>query len=81
MTRADARAAILAALSEIAPEADYDDLDPEDSLREQLDIDSMDLLRLAQLLHEQVGVEIPALDYPKLDTLDGAAAYIAARAG
>ena len=81
MTRADARAAILAALSEIAPEADYDDLDPEDSLREQLDIDSMDLLRLAQLLHEQVGVEIPELDYPKLDTLDGAAAYIAARAG
>jgi acyl carrier protein len=81
MSRDALRAVFLESLAAIAPEAPLDDLDPDDSLREQLDIDSMDLLRLARLLHQRLGVEIPELDYPKLDYLDDAVDYLVEHTG
>ena len=50
-------------------------------LREALDIDSMDFLNFITAIHHRLGVEIPELDYPKLVTLDGAVAYVAAKLG
>lgn len=69
---------ILGILGTIAPEADLAALDPSVSLRDQLDIDSMDFLNFAIALHHEFGVDIPEADYPKLMTLDGAAAYLLA---
>ena len=43
-----------------------------------LDINSMDFLNFITAIHHRLGVDIPELDYPKLVTLDGAVAYIAA---
>jgi acyl carrier protein len=76
-SREDIRAAVLAVLGEIAPEADPATVDPSDSLREQLDLDSMDFLRFVVALHQRLGVEIPEADYGKLATLDGAVGYLA----
>jgi acyl carrier protein len=70
------RAAALDVLGRIAPEADLDRLDPAASLQEQLDLDSFDFLQFVEGLHEQVGVEIPERDYPKVASLDGCAAYV-----
>lgn len=81
MTREEIRAAVLAALGEIAPEADLAAVDPATSFRDQLDLDSMDLLNLVIGIHGRTGVEIPEADYPKLASLEGAIAYLAARAG
>ena len=75
------RAAVLAALGGIAPEADLTHLDPGENLREQLDLDSMDFLNFVVAVHKRLGVEIPESDYPKLATLDGAASYLLAKAG
>lgn len=77
-TAEDIRAAVLAALGGIAPEADLGSLDPGESLREQLDLDSMDFLNFVIAVHKRLGVEIPESDYPKLATLDGAMSYLAA---
>jgi acyl carrier protein len=76
-SREDIRAAVLAVLGEIAPETDPATVDPSDSLREQLDLDSMDFLRFVQAIHQRLGVEIPEADYSKLATLDGAVGYLA----
>jgi acyl carrier protein len=81
VTRDQVRAAILRALGDIAPEADLDRLDPRRDLREQLDLDSMDVLNLATALHEALGVDVPEADYAAIATLDGAVDYLAARVG
>jgi acyl carrier protein len=84
MTRDEVRAVVLQALGEIAPEADLASIDPDVALREQLDLDSMDLLNVAIALHAALGIDIPEADYPKLATLAGAVDYVlagVARAG
>ena len=78
MTREEIKATVLRALDEIAPEADLASLAPDIGLRDQLDLDSMDMLNLAVGLHTALGVEIPESDYPKLATLDGCVDYLAA---
>ncbi len=70
------RSAALAVLSRIAPEADPNDIDPSISLRDQLDIDSMDFLNFVIGLHKELGVDIPEVDYPKLGTLNGCIEYL-----
>ena len=49
--------------------------------RDQLDLDSMDLLNFVIGVDEELGVDIPESDYPRLDTLDGFVAYLAERLG
>jgi acyl carrier protein len=78
MTREELRAAALAALGEIAPEADLATLPPDAELRETLDLDSMDFLGFVQRLAAATGVEVPEVDYAKLATLEACVAYLAA---
>lgn len=56
-------------LGRIAPEADFETLDPHEDLREALDIDSFDFLNFLIGLNEIFGVEIPEADYGQLVTL------------
>jgi acyl carrier protein len=79
VTRDQVRAAVLRVLGDIAPEADLGALAGDVPLREQLDLDSMDLLNVAVGLHATLGVEIPEADYPKVATLDGCVAYLESR--
>jgi len=81
MTEEEIRTAILDTLGEIAPEADLATLEPDVGFRDQLDIDSMDSLNFVIALHERLGVDIPEVDYAKLDTLDHAVEYLARAAG
>ena len=78
-TAEDLKATVFSVLAEIAPEADAASVDPKESLREQLDLDSMDFLNFAIGLNRQLGVEIPEADYPKLASLDGAVVYLQAK--
>jgi acyl carrier protein len=81
MSDIDIRKVVQEELNNIAPEIDLAGLDPAADLREALDIDSMDFLNLVTALHQRLGVDIPEIDYPKLITLDGAVAYLAAHLG
>jgi acyl carrier protein len=81
MSDIDIRKVVQEELNNIAPEVDLAGLDPAADLREALDIDSMDFLNLVTALHQRLGVDIPEIDYPKLITLDGAVAYLAAHLG
>lgn len=79
MTETELRERLLAILGGIAPETCELDLDPEQSFRDQLDIDSMDFLNFVTAVHKQLGVPIPELDYPRLANLNGAVHYLLAK--
>ena len=73
------KSAVLDALGEIAPELEPDKIDPRASLREQLDLDSMDFLNFVLGLHKALGVDIPEADNRKIGTLEGCVAYLEAK--
>ncbi|HUL73659.1 MAG TPA: phosphopantetheine-binding protein [Vicinamibacterales bacterium] len=79
MTRDEIRDVVLQALTKIAPEVDPASIAPAVSLRDQLDLDSIDFLNVVLAIHERLGVEIPEADYAKLLTLNGAVTYLTAR--
>ena len=79
MTKDEVRATALRVLGDIAPEADLASLKRDVGLREQLDLDSMDILNFVVGLHAAFGVEIPEADYPRFATLDGGVEYLTAR--
>jgi acyl carrier protein len=72
-------AVVLRVLGDIAPEADLASLRSDVAFREQLDLDSMDILNFVVGLHAALGVDIPEADYPKLATLDACVEYLASR--
>ncbi len=76
MTRDELRATVLRVLGNIAPEADLAALHPDIGFRDQLDLDSMDVLNFVVGLHTALGVDIPETDYPKLATLDACVDYL-----
>ena len=81
MTRDELRRMVLEELARLAPEADLASLPPQARLREELDIDSFDFVRLVTALDERLGIEVPEVDYRKLETLDGCLDYLAGALG
>ena len=71
------RAALQDCLAAIAPEARLDTIDPQASLRAQLDLDSYDFLQLLIALHERLGVDVPESAYASVDSLERLLDYLA----
>ncbi|KAF0163236.1 MAG: GCN5-related N-acetyltransferase [Rhodocyclaceae bacterium] len=71
------RVAVLEMLKSIAPEMDADNLKPDQPLRRQVDLDSMDWLNVIAGLHEKLQVDIPESDYGRLTTLDAIVTCVA----
>jgi acyl carrier protein len=79
MNEAGIRSGVIEVLRTIAPEVEADELVAGQSLRDQVDLDSMDWLHVIVGLHERFGVDIPETDYARLTSLDDIVAYLAAR--
>jgi acyl carrier protein len=79
MTDERIRTTLLSCLSDVAPEIDTQAIEDDMDLRDELDLDSMDVLRWVQGIHKALGVEIPEEDYGKIATLADAINYVAAR--
>jgi acyl carrier protein len=69
---------VYAALEEFG--ADADEITNEATF-ESLDVDSLDLVELGQIVQDEYGVEIKGEDMPKLKTVGDAVELIAERAG
>jgi acyl carrier protein len=63
-------------LKKIAPETEPAALQPEDNIREVLNIDSFDSLQFIVSLNEKLGIEIPEEDYGKISTLKSLTGYL-----
>lgn len=71
----------LETIGKIAPEADTENIDPAVRFRDQFDFDSVDFMNFAVALQEELKLEIPEEDYPKLATLKGCIAYLQSKIG
>jgi acyl carrier protein len=78
MNETEIRALAADVLGGIAPEADLSSVGDNEDLREALDLDSMDFLNFIIGLSQRSGRSIAETDYPKLFTLRGLVAYLAA---
>ncbi len=77
MDLTEIRTAVLETLKSIAPELDVGCLKPDQPLRHQVDLDSMDWLNVLAGLHEKLHVDIAESDYGRLTTLDAIVACVA----
>lgn len=76
MTADELRREVIAALAEVAPEADPEALDAQAPIRDQLDIDSLDFLDFVVALSERTGIDVPESDYAELATIDSSVEYL-----
>jgi len=75
----DIRKELVAIVRSIAPELEEGDIVASRPLREQVDLDSMDWLKVIVGVHEKLHVDIPEADYGKLRTLDDWISYLRGR--
>lgn len=81
MTEAEITRVVRDALGNVAPEVDFDAIDPAKDLRDQIDVDSVDFLNFVIGLHKVLNLEIPDADVAKLTTLNGCVRYLTGRLG
>jgi acyl carrier protein len=70
---------VFESLATVAPEIETATVNPDVSLRDQTDLDSMDFLRFVIELHRRLAVEVPETDYSKMATVTSAVDYLMSR--
>ncbi|MGR0482480.1 MAG: acyl carrier protein [Candidatus Electronema sp. V4] len=76
MTRDEIKYMILDIIQDIDDEAEFDNLDENKPLRDQLDLDSMDFLDIVMELRKRHKLQVPEEDYPQLATLMSCVNYL-----
>jgi acyl carrier protein len=76
MTDAELMDVVKDTLFSVAPDLEGEAIEPEETFRDQFEIDSMDFLNFVIGLHKRTGLEIPEADYPKLQTPADTVAYL-----
>lgn len=79
MKRDEIKRMVMAAIQEIAPEIEESDIEPDEELREECDIDSMDFLKLLGEIKKVSGINIPETDYFQVNTLERMIGYLGER--
>jgi acyl carrier protein len=71
--------AVRAAVAEVAPDVEPEDLVEDARLRQDLELDSLDFLRVLETIVRDTGVDIPEDAYAEVGTVKGLVAYVAGR--
>ena len=70
------RSTLLEVIDTVAPGCIPDVVDDDADIRDEMDLDSMDLLNIIAALHERLGIEVPEADMDQITTLRKAIAYL-----
>jgi acyl carrier protein len=70
------RKLVFDAIQAVAPEIEENNLNPDEDMREECDIDSIDFLNFLSALKNSCGVSIPEVDYSKVNTLNKILDYL-----
>ena len=70
------RKLVIEAIQEVAPEIEESDINPDEDMREECDIDSIDFLNFLLALKKYSGVSIPEVDYSKINTFNEILEYL-----
>jgi acyl carrier protein len=79
MNEEEIKIIIFQLLKKIAPDTEPSELQPDENIREVLNIDSFDSLQFIVSLNEKLGIEIPEEDYGKISTLKSLINYLLAK--
>lgn len=77
LTNAEVRTKVLDIIADIALDDDVTGIKDEVSLREQLDLDSMDFLDIVMELKKRHKIEVPQEDYTRLASMQSCVEYLA----
>jgi len=80
MNRDELKTIALEELITVAPDLAGETVADDADLRDEFDLDSMDILNWVTALHRRLGVDIPELDVPRLRSLADTADYLACHA-
>lgn len=80
MNRDELLAAVLKALRYVAPDLEPGSIDVAQPLREQVEIDSMDVLNFVIGIHKATGIDIPETEYRRLRTIEELVGYLESKA-
>ena len=76
MTEIEIRNVLITSLKKIAPETEPGTLNPNDSIREKLGLDSFDFLQFIIAVSEALKINIPEDDYGRVSTLHDLEEYL-----
>lgn len=76
MEAVEVRNIVLEIIEDVALDEDLSNLQDEVSLRDQLDLDSMDFLDIVMELKKRHKIEVPQEDYPQLATMQSCVDYL-----
>jgi len=76
MNPQEVRTSVVEIIADIALDEDTSNLKDDVSLRDQLDLDSMDFLDIVMELKKRHKIEVPQEDFPKLATLGSCVEYL-----
>lgn len=79
MNEDEVKKVIFQLLKKIAPETMPEKMNPDENIREALDIDSFDFLQFIIALSENLSIEIPEQDYGNMATLNNLVNYVNAK--
>lgn len=70
---------VLQALFDVAPDLEGTTIGDDDPIRQSYELDSADFLNFIVRLHKILGVDIPEADYPRVNSISQAVAYLSTR--
>lgn len=76
MSEVEVREAVVAIIADVAMDEDVSSIDDTVSLRDQLDLDSMDFLDIVMELKKRHQINVPQEEYPELVTLQSCVNYL-----
>ena len=76
MTRDEIKNVLIEIIKDIDEDASFHLLKPDQSLRDQLDLDSMDFLDIVMELRRRYKLKILEADYLEFETLDSSISYL-----
>jgi acyl carrier protein len=71
--------AVRSAIGQVAPDVEPGDLVAGARLRQDLELDSLDFLRVLETIAQEHGVDIPEGAYREVATVEGLVGYVASR--
>ncbi|CAD5265396.1 MULTISPECIES: acyl carrier protein [unclassified Imperialibacter] len=79
MNEEEIKQTVIRLLKNIAPDMNPEELQPDDSIRQTLGIDSFDSLQFVVAMDEAFGIDTPEEDYGKIQTMKSLLEYIKSR--
>ena len=76
MKKSEIQLLVVEAIQQVAPEIELADIQPDSEIRDECDLDSMDLLNYLIALKKLTGVNIAETDYPKVNSLNKMCHYL-----